>query len=157
MRTLRQFFIIAISLLPAWAAATWYTIGTLKEWRPRIQSALVYIHVEYKEGASSMSRDDEIGATYLIAYLEGIRDGSGYFGALAYDNKYGEDSKFEPENEIDMGFCLEDPYFEIVPKLDRFITEKDYPDDSEFMDILMSFLAAEYPCEEREDGASNDR
>jgi len=155
--TIRQFeatvlrhsrlFIVVLALFPLCVSATWYSIGTLGDWKPKIQNALHLIEVEYDDGAESMSEEDRIGAIYLIAYLEGIRDGSLYNGALAYSNKYGEDAKFDPENEVDVGFCLEDPYFEIVPKLEAHIAQKKYTDEMEFMDVLMNFLRSEYPCQ----------
>ena len=134
-------------LFPIWAAGTWYSIGTLEEWEPKIQSALKYIEVEYDEGVDSMPVEDRVGAMYVIAYLEGIRDGSWFNGALAYSRKYGEDADFDPENEVDVGFCLEDPYFEIVPKLDKHIVKEKYAGDTEFFDVLMKFLESEYACE----------
>lgn len=142
-----RFLTVALTLIPIFVSATLFSIGALGDWKPKIQSALHYIEIEYDDGAESMSEEDRIDAIYLIAYLEGIRDGSWYNGALAYSKKYGEDAKFDPENEVDAGFCLEDPYFEIVPKLDAFIARKKYTDETEFMDVLMDFLGAEYPCQ----------
>jgi hypothetical protein len=134
-------------MLPLWAGATWYSIGTLEEWKPKIQSALKYIEIEYDEDFDSMSPEDRIGAIYVIAYLEGIRDGSWFNGAIAYSRKYGKDTDFDPENELDVGHCLEDPYFEIVPKLNSHIVEANYAEDTEFLIVLTSFLESVYPCE----------
>lgn len=135
------------ALFPIWASGTWYSLGTLEEWKPRIQSALKYIEVEHDEDINAIPVEDRVAAIYLIAYLEGIRDGSWFNGAIAYYKKYGEGADFDPEKEIDLGFCLDDPYFEIVPILDKHIVEANYAEETEFLDVLMRFLESEYACE----------
>ena len=113
-----------------------------------ISHALKHIEVEYDEGVESMPVNDRLAAIHLISYLEGIRDGSWFNAALAHSKKYGEDARVKADDEVDIGFCLEDPYFEIVPKLDAFITRSDYEDDTEMLSVLMDFLEAEYSCEQ---------
>lgn len=147
MRFSRLAAVAILAFYPLWSVATWYSTGTLEDWVPKIQSALKYIEVEYDEGVDSMPVEDRIDAIYVIAYLDGIRDGSWFNGALAYSRKYGEDADYDPEKEVDIGFCLEDPYFEIVPKLDKHIVEAKYADDTEFLDVLIRFLKSEYACE----------
>jgi len=134
-------------LLPVSSIATAYSIGKLSEWRPMIGYALKYIEVEYDEGVESMIVEERVAATYVIAYVEGIREGGIFYQELAHSNKYGEETPFESGHEIDMGYCIEDPYFEIIPKLDAHIAKSNYSDDVEFLHVLMRFLMAEYSCE----------
>jgi len=90
-------------LLPVSSMATFYSIGKLSEWRPMIGYALKYIEVEYDEGVESMLVEERVAATYVIAYLEGIREGAIFYQELAHSKKYGEETPFEPGHEIDMG------------------------------------------------------
>jgi hypothetical protein len=147
LRIYRLYTLSILLVFPLSLSATWYTIGTVADWRPKIENALRYVEVEYADPQSSMSVEERLDAIYVLAYLEGIRDGSWMFGAIALEKKYGKDTRLKPEHEIDEGFCLADPYDEILEKLDSYMAKGEYDDDAEFLVVLTNFLEEEYPCQ----------
>ena len=134
--------LFSLLLMSKSADATVYTLGTVEDWSNRLQAAVTFLEAENQDLHLSLDPQTISDAAHVIGFLEGLREGSIYSELLKLSTEQlaSDDAALEP------GFCMEDAYFEMPPKLIDFIQRRSYPKESDFAGVLAEFLREEYAC-----------
>jgi len=143
---LRLVLVLPLMLVSIGGSATGYTWGDLEDWMPRLAAAEEFLDIKDTEAETKFDANKRASAMMVYGFIHGISDGYliDHWARLKF--KYGEDIPNEKLEDDRRSICFGEPYFELIPKLIKFVENGKYNKNEEFAIVFLAFAMQEYKC-----------